>query len=159
MTLSSVTAIPPSAVTLLLVEDDDVDAMSIERGFRKQRIANDIVRARDGIEALDLLRDDAVETPYIILLDLQMPRMNGLEFLEQLRNDPVLFNSVVFVLTTSPAEEDITASYRKYIAGYFVKDGAGDGFLNVVEMLQGYWKIVHLPSMEDSKENINNRTH
>lgn len=156
MTLSSVIIPTPEAVTLLLVEDDDVDAMSIERGFRKQRIANEIVRARDGIEALEFLRNDVVEAPYIILLDLQMPRMNGLEFLEQLRNDPVLFNSVVFVLTTSPAEEDITASYRQYIAGYFVKDGAGDGFLDVVGMLNGYWKIVHLPpAEEDSRKGEN----
>ncbi|WP_321396714.1 response regulator [Emcibacter sp.] len=132
-------------VTLLLVEDDDVDAMNIERGFRKKRIANPIVRAHDGVEGLHLLKNNTVIPPYIILLDLQMPRMNGLEFLDYIRDDPELHESVVFVLTTSRAEEDINASYSKHIAGYFVKDETHESFMKVIDVLQGYWKIVHLP--------------
>lgn len=132
-------------VTLLLVEDDDVDVMTVKRGLKKQRIVNPVVHACDGLEALEMLRNGKVKNPYIILLDLQMPRMNGLEFLEQLRLDNDLSRSVVFVLTTSKAEKDITASYSQHIAGYFIKDESGEDFLNLVNMLDGYWKIVYLP--------------
>lgn len=135
----------PKEVTLLLIEDDDIDAMSITRAFKKMHIGNNIIRANDGQEGLDLLRSSAVPSPYIILLDLQMPRLNGLEFLETIREDPELAKSTVFVLTTSKSDEDITASYKKNIAGYFVKEQVGEGFLDIVKMLKGYWKIVHFP--------------
>lgn len=135
----------PKEVTLLLIEDDDIDAMSITRAFKKMHIGNNIIRANDGQEGLDLLRSGAVPSPYIILLDLQMPRLNGLEFLEAIREDPELAQSTVFVLTTSKSDEDITASYKKHIAGYFVKEQVGEGFLDIVKMLKGYWKIVHFP--------------
>ena len=119
--------------------------MSITRAFKKMHIGNNIIRANDGQEGLDLLRSGAVPSPYIILLDLQMPRLNGLEFLEAIREDPELAQSTVFVLTTSKSDEDITASYKKNIAGYFVKEQVGEGFLDIVKMLKGYWKIVHFP--------------
>lgn len=134
-----------SDVTLLLVEDDDVDAMTIERSFLKQRIANPIVRAYDGIEALELLRSNQVSRPLIILLDLQMPRMGGIEFLKELRADEDLSELVVFVLTTSKSEEDMLASYRQHIAGYFVKGKSGEQFLDIVNVLDSYWKVVQLP--------------
>ncbi len=129
-------------VTILLIEDDDVDAMTIERSFIKHRIANPIVRAHDGVEGLEMLKNGSVSRPYIVLLDIQMPRMNGLMFLEELRNDQNLSSTIVFVLTTSRAEKDIEASYSKNVAGYFVKEEAGDNFSDVVTLLQGYWKIV-----------------
>ena len=132
-------------VTLLLIEDDDIDAMSITRAFKKMYISNKIIRANDGLEGLELLRSGAVPSPYIILLDLQMPRLNGIEFLEEIREDPKLAQSTVFVLTTSKSDEDITASYKKNIAGYFIKEQVGEGFLDIVKMLKGYWKIVHFP--------------
>lgn len=135
----------PNEVTLLLIEDDDIDAMSITREFKKMHISNSIVRANDGLEGLELLRNGTVPSPYIILLDLQMPRLNGLEFLEEIRKDTKLAQSTIFVLTTSKSDEDITASYKKNIAGYFIKGQVGEGFLDIVKMLQGYWKIVHLP--------------
>ena len=132
-------------VTLLLIEDDDIDAMSITRAFKKMHISNKIIRANDGLEGLELLRSGAVPSPYIILLDLQMPRLNGIEFLEEIREDPKLAQSTVFVLTTSKSDEDITASYKKNIAGYFLKEQVSEGFLDIVKMLKGYWKIVHFP--------------
>ncbi len=132
-------------VTLLLVEDDDVDAMTIQRSFKTNRIGNPIVRAYDGLAALDMLRNGDVPSPYVILLDMQMPRMNGLEFLEKIRADEALKHSVVFVLTTSKAEEDITASYKQHIAGYFVKNESGENFIDLVNVLESYWKIVHFP--------------
>lgn len=132
-------------ITLLLVEDDDIDAMTVERSFLKQRIANPIMRAYDGIEALELLRSKQVPRPLVILLDLQMPRMGGIEFLKALRADETLSELVVFVLTTSKSEEDMLSSYRQHIAGYFVKGETGEKFLGIVNVLDSYWKVVQLP--------------
>ena len=133
-----------SEITLLLVEDDDVDAMAVERSFSKCHIANPLIRACDGLDALEKLRSSQVPRPFVVLLDLQMPRMNGLEFLEAVRKDPELSDLVIFVLTTSKAEEDMTAAYSNHIAGYFVKEDTGRGFLNVIQLLDNYWNIVHL---------------
>ena len=132
-------------ITLLLVEDDDIDAMTVKRSFLKQRIANPIVRAYDGVEALEMLRAKTVSRPLIVLLDLQMPRMGGIEFLQELREDEELKDLVVFVLTTSKSEEDLVRSYRQQIAGYFIKGEVGESFLDVVNVLDNYWKVVQLP--------------
>lgn len=140
-------SINTNEITLLLLEDDDIDAMAITRALDKMNIGNNIIRACDGLEGLELLRGGAVPSPYIILLDLQMPRLTGLEFLEEIRQDPVLDKSIVFVLTTSKSDEDITASYKKNIAGYFLKENVGEEFLDIVKMLKGYWKIVLFPEI------------
>ncbi|MGK0475273.1 MAG: CheY-like chemotaxis protein [Oleispira sp.] len=132
-------------VTLLLIEDDDIDVMTVERSFKKNRIANPIVRAHDGRDALEILQKKQINSPYVILLDLQMPRMNGIEFLEALRADKELAQSVVFILTTSKAEEDMIAGYEKNIAGYFLKDDSGDNFIDLINVLDSYWKVVHFP--------------
>ena len=131
-------------ITLLLVEDDDIDAMTIQRSFKKQNITNPVVRVYDGIEALTLLKNDEVAQPLVIILDLQMPRMGGIEFLKALRADPKLSKLVVFVLTTSKAKSDILSSYGEHIAGYFVKGQTGDKFSGLVSMLENYFEIVHL---------------
>ena len=133
------------AVTLLLVEDDDVDVMTIEREFVKQKIGNQIIRACDGQEALELLQNGMIPSPYVILLDLNMPRMDGFEFLNQIRADKQLSNSVVFVLTTSKDEQGIAKLYDQQIAGYFVKDSSATDFLDVINVLDSYWKIAYLP--------------
>jgi|TARA_B110000091_G_C13797155_1_gene468414 CheY-like chemotaxis protein len=140
-------SIKTNEITLLLLEDDDIDAMAITRALAKMNIGNNIIRACDGQEGLELLRSGAVPSPYLILLDLQMPRLSGLEFLEEIRQDPVLDKSIVFVLTTSKSDEDITASYKKNISGYFVKENVGEEFLDIVKMLKGYWKIVLFPEI------------
>ena len=132
-------------ITLLLVEDDDIDAMAIRRALGKANIGNSLIRACDGLEALEMLRNGKVPSPFVILLDLQMPRLNGLEFLEEIRKDATLDKSVIFVLTTSKDDADIAASYKKYIAGYFVKDQVGEEFLDIIKMLKGYWQIVLFP--------------
>lgn len=133
-------------VSILLVEDDDVDAEAIKRAFAKAKIANPVVRARDGLEALEMLRTrGAIAKPYIILLDLKMPRMNGLAFLEQIRIDDQLHDSVVFVLTTSRAETDVSAAYDKYVAGYIVKSQVGSSFSDLIGLLDHYWRLVELP--------------
>ena len=93
-----------SDVTFLLVEDDDIEVRVLKKTFAKLKIANDIVVAHDGIDALELLRGEngreKLQSPFIILLNINMPRMNGIEFLQEIRADPDLGNSVVFVLTT-----------------------------------------------------------
>jgi CheY-like chemotaxis protein len=139
-----------SPLTLLLVEDDQVDAMAIQRGFTKSKIANTVVTASDGVDALEILRGQAprkkLEKPFIILLDLNMPRMDGFEFLRVLRSDKELKNSVVFVLTTSKLDEDRMRAYDANVAGYIVKSEAGEGFVKAIQMLDHYWRIVELPS-------------
>lgn len=134
-------------VTILLVDDDDVDVMGVTRALKKLKIINPIVRAHDGIEALELLRhSDAIQKPYLILLDINMPRMNGLEMLAELRKDAVLSDSVVFVLTTSKIDEDKVAAYKNHVAGYIVKNRVEDGFMRIIDMLDHYWRIVELPT-------------
>lgn len=131
--------------TILLVEDDDIDAMIIERAFKKLKIINPMVRAKDGIIALELLKNGTVAKPYLMLLDLNMPRMGGLELLTELRKDEYLRNSVVFVLTTSKDDEDKLAAYDKNIAGYILKEKLQDGFEELVKLLDHYWRLVELP--------------
>ncbi|WP_413701676.1 response regulator [Psychromonas sp. KJ10-10] len=131
--------------TILLVEDDDIDAKMVARAFKKLRIANPIVRAKDGVVALELLRDDTVVNPYIILLDLNMPRMGGIAFLEEIRKDATLNTSIVFVLTTSKDDEDKVVAYNHNIAGYVVKERLENGFEELVKLLDCYWRIVELP--------------
>ena len=134
-------------VTILLVDDDDVDYMAVQRAMRQLRLLNPLVRARDGIEALAILTSlDTIKGPYLILLDLNMPRMNGFEFLEQIRSDPSLSSSVVFMLTTSSTDEDRMKAYSHHVAGYMVKTDIKDGFNNIFNMLEGFWRIVELPS-------------
>ena len=138
-----------NTVTLLLVEDDDVAAEAVERAFRRAKISNPIVRARDGIEALVKLRDKsvprAVPRPDLILLDLKMPRMNGLTFLQELRNDPELKQTIVFVLTTSDSEKDRDDAYKYLIAGYIAKSRAGQDFMELIQLLDLYWRVVEFP--------------
>ena len=134
-------------VTILLVEDDDVDVQGIQRALRKHKIANPMEVVHDGVEALEFLRsaDHDDLRPYLILLDINMPRMNGIEFLREVRNDPQLRDSIVFVLTTSRADEDRFDAYHLNVAGYIVKADAGSGFINAVDMLDRYWKVVDFP--------------
>jgi CheY-like chemotaxis protein len=137
-------------VNVLLVDDDDIDVQAIKRAFRKAKIANPLTVARDGVEALAMLRGDngykPVSKPYIIILDLNMPRMDGLEFLDELRKDKEHHAAVVFVMTTSKDDEDRAASYDKNVAGYIVKSDVGEGFLKVTTLLDTYWRVVLLPS-------------
>lgn len=132
-------------ITLFIVDDDDIDAIALERALRKLRLLNSVFRAHDGREALELLRAGKVPSPYIILLDLNMPRMNGLEFLEILRTDPLLTHAVVFVLTTSKSDEDLVAAYRNHVAGYVFKQHMDRDFLEVVGLIEHYWRLVELP--------------
>jgi len=136
-------------VNLLLVEDDDVDVQGLKRAFAKSRIANPITVARDGIEALEILRGEngreKLAKPHLILLDLNMPRMNGIEFLAEIRQDEDLKGSVVFMITTSKTDEDKARAYGHNVAGYIVKQDPANTFMEAVSLLEHYWKIVEFP--------------
>lgn len=142
--------IDTNTVQFVIVDDDEVSVMAIMRALRKLRIVNPVHVARDGQEALDLLRGkpDAprLPKPYIITLDLNMPRMDGLEFLEEVRNDPDLQNTVIFVLSTSDAPNDVAAAYRANIAGYVVKDDLGDSLERALDMIGAFSRLIELPS-------------
>ena len=100
------------------------------------------------VEALEILRkedDGEFHRPYLIVLDLNMPRMNGHEFLKELRADEKLKDSMVFVLTTSSDEKDVVESYNMNVAGYVVKGDMAGSFMKSIEMLEHYWRIVELP--------------
>ena len=136
-------------VNLLLVEDDEVDVQGFKRAFAKSRIGNPLTVARDGIEALEVLRGEngrpKLAKPHLILLDLNMPRMNGLEFLDAIRADDDLRSSIVFMITTSKDEEDKARAYGKNVAGYIVKQDPANTFMQAVTLLEHYWKIVEFP--------------
>ena len=135
-------------VSLLIVDDDDIDATALRRALHKLKLLNPLYRAKDGLEALEILRNGEIPSPYIILLDINMPRMNGIEFLEVLRADPALTHAIVFVLTTSKSDEDIIAAYREHVAGYLLKQRMDSDFLQVVGLLDHYWKVIELPVKE-----------
>ena len=124
-------------------------ASHMERALQKSGILNPLHRAVDGVDALEVLRGEngkeKLPSPFMVFLDLRMPRMDGLEFLSEIRSDPRLESSVVFVLTTSTHEEDRTAAYKQHIAGYIQKSRVGHDCSALVEMLHNYWATVDLP--------------
>lgn len=135
-------------VTLLLVEDDDLDAKIFIRSKHFQKLSNPIIRAHDGREALDLLLNDQVPSPYVILLDLNLPRLNGIEFLVSLRQSKKYNPSVVFVLTSSAADEDIKRAFEHQVAGYIVKHEKPDSVDTFVGFLGKYLSGSKLPAIE-----------
>lgn len=136
-------------IHILLVEDDEIDREAIKRAFRKQHIINPLVCVTNGLEALYTLRGDqgycCIARPYIILTDINMPQMNGLELLQALRADPRLKRSVVFVLTSSARDEDIVEAYDNQVAGYFTKSRIDSDFAKVIQLLNVYQASIQLP--------------
>lgn len=136
-------------LNILLVEDDDVAAESVVRSLRKNAMNFPITLAKDGLEALSILRNQHshlhIEKPFLILLDLNMPRMNGFEFLKEIRSDHELRECVIFVLTTSDATSDMTRAYEDNIAGYMVKSAVGPQFSKLALLLDNYRSAVKLP--------------
>jgi CheY-like chemotaxis protein len=134
------------ALNILLVEDDQVDVMNVRRAFEKNRIANPLYVADNGLAALDLLRSNTIpEERRIVLLDLNMPRMNGLEFLRELRADQKLRSTVVIVLTTSNDERDKIDAYNLNVAGYLLKPVTFLNFIETMAAINKYWTLVELP--------------
>lgn len=135
--------------TILIVEDDAVDLMGIKRALKLQGIDNPVRVARDGVEALEILRGENGQSkifgPYVVLLDLNMPRMSGLELMGEIRRDDQLKMSPIFVLTTSSSEDDIIGAYSHNVAGYIVKSDPVESFGNATKLLQDYCELVELP--------------
>lgn len=134
---------------ILLVEDDPVDAEAIIRTLQRHQLAIPCTHVVDGVAALHALRGEhgyaPVPKPYLILLDINLPRMNGLEFLSALRRDPALMQSVVFVLTTSEREEDIAAAYNRQIAGYLLKSKVSEDFFTFLKLVDLYGVMIEMP--------------
>lgn len=130
---------------ILLVEDDDVDVMNVRRAFKKNKISNPLYVAGNGVEALDMLRDGRVpQGRRLVLLDLNMPRMNGIEFLRALRADPALSATSVVVLTTSNEDRDKIQAYDLNVAGYLLKPVTFTNFVDVMATLNKYWTLVEM---------------
>jgi CheY-like chemotaxis protein len=140
----------PRCVQLLHVEDDDLCLMGLRRAFKAAKLENPIHFAHDGIDALDMLRGTngraRLHRPLVILLDLKMPRMGGIEFLHELRKDDELRRSVVFVMTTSGADDDRVKAYNLGVAGYILKTNPANAFIEATALLDTYWRVVELPA-------------
>ena len=139
-----------SQLNIMLVDDDDIDIMTLQRAFKKNNIQNPLSIAHNGIEALDLLRgtngvDKVVPSPRIILLDINMPQMNGLEFLRELRSDSDHKRASVFILTTSNDDKDRFEAFNMNVAGYIIKPVTFENFVIAVAQLNGFWKICAYP--------------
>lgn len=137
-------------VNILLVDDDEVDCMNVVRAFKKSNILNPLSIVHNGVEAFDLLRGtNGVEKisplPRIILLDINMPKMNGLEFLKEMRADKDLHNISVFILTTSNDDKDRFDAYNYNVAGYILKPVSFENFLGSVSILNNFWQLSKQP--------------
>lgn len=141
------TPVAPERVTnILVVEDDEVDVKNIRRAFERGRLSNPLYFAGDGIEALQKLRDGSVPSDRrMVLLDINMPRMNGLEFLRELRGDPALKHIPVVVLTTSNDDRDRFEAYDVGVAGYLLKPITFTGFVDLMSAMNRYWALVEMP--------------
>jgi CheY-like chemotaxis protein len=133
-------------LNILLVEDDQIDVMNVKRAFTKSHILNPLFVAADGLEALQKLRGGLIPSGRrLILLDLNMPRMNGIEFLREIRNDPELAPTPVVVLTTSNDERDKVEAYDLNVAGYLLKPVEFVNFCELMVTLNKYWTLVEMP--------------
>ncbi|MCB0188710.1 MAG: response regulator [Caldilineaceae bacterium] len=134
---------------ILLVEDDAVDAEALQRAFRQHNFAAPVTVVKNGREALAFLREKrpthGVIHRYLILLDLNMPQMNGIEFLTALRHDEQLKQHIVFVLTTSNRDEDKEAAYEQQIAGYLLKSSSTNEFEQLITLLKTYEQTIEFP--------------
>ena len=131
---------------ILLVEDDRVDTMMVERAFKDIKIANPLVRTTTGEQALEYLRNESNKKPCVILLDLNMPRMNGMEFLEVIKADETLKKIPVAALTTSREEHDIADCFKLGVAGYIVKPVDYKKFVEAIRAIDLYWTLSELPN-------------
>lgn len=133
-------------LNILLVEDDEIDVMTVRRAFRKNNITNPLRVAGDGIEALEMLRSGEMPAENrIVLLDINMPRMDGIEFLRELRADPALRSTTVVVLTTSNEDRDRIHAYELNVAGYILKPVTFVTFVESMTMLKKYWTLMEFP--------------
>jgi len=135
----------PQQLNILLIEDDEVDVMNVQRAFEKSHITNPLYVASDGLDGLEKLRNGEVpKGRRLILLDLNMPRMNGIEFLREVRDDPDLHATPVVVLTTSNNDRDKVDAYNLNVAGYLVKPVTFENFVELMISLNKYWSLIEM---------------
>ncbi len=138
-----------ATISILLVEDDAVDVMTIKRAFSDINITNPVKVCENGIKALEYLQNPENEFPGIILLDLNMPKMNGIEFLQEIKKDHILKLIPVVVLTTSKEEQDKFETYELGVAGYMIKPVDYLQFVETIRTIHLYWTISELPNSDN----------
>jgi len=137
-----------SSKPILLVEDDRIDAMTVKRALKDLKVTNQLVHTVNGEEALDYLRNEGNKKPCVILLDLNMPKMNGIEFLKIAKGEEELKKIPVVVLTTSKEEQDVTESFNLSVAGYMVKSVDYKKLTETIRTIDLYWTLSELPNGE-----------
>jgi len=134
---------------ILLIEDDDVDVMTVKRAIRDLKVTNQLVSIGDGEEAIEYLRTESTTKPCIILLDLNMPKMDGAEFLKIVKADKALKKIPIVILTTSNSDRDVIESFERGAAGYMVKSVDYEKFVETIRAIDQYWTLSKLPSNGD----------
>jgi CheY-like chemotaxis protein len=131
---------------ILLIEDDDVDVMTVKRALRDLKVSNQLVPIGDGEEAIEYLKTESAAKPCIVLLDLNMPKMDGAEFLKIVKADKALKKIPVVILTTSNSDRDVIESFELGAAGYMVKSVDYEKFVDTIRAIDQYWTLSKLPS-------------
>jgi CheY-like chemotaxis protein len=139
---------------ILLVDDDDVDAIITQRALNELKVTNELIRKVDGEDALTYLKDEQNQRPCVILLDLNMPRINGFEFLKIAKADENLKKIPVIVLTTSDVDQNIVDSFNLGVAGYIVKPVDYKQFVEAMRTVNMYWTLSLLPDVEHSHASV-----
>ena len=130
---------------ILLVEDDSVDAMTVKRAMRDLQVNHSVIHSSNGEEALKYLASPDTEKPFVILLDLNMPKMNGIEFLKVIKTNPDLKTIPVIVLTTSRERRDVLDSFEFGASGYMIKPVGYSEFVEILSRIVIYWNSSELP--------------
>lgn len=133
-------------VSILIVEDDEIDVKALLKAFKKLKIANPVTVARDGIEGWKVLQ--TIARPFLVITDINMPRMNGIEFLKKMRETEAFHDAIVFMLTTSTDEQDKFDAYELNVAGYMLKSDMGTSFIRAIEMVENYWRVIEFPGTD-----------
>lgn len=131
-------------LNILVVEDDEVDTMNVQRAFERAELQHNLFFATNGEEALEFLNNQSFPKPRVILLDINMPRMNGIEFLTEIRKNPEWKGMPVFVMTTSDNDSDMIQAYELNVAGYIVKPLRFENFAEAITTLDRYWASIEL---------------
>ena len=131
---------------ILLVEDDLIDAMMVKRALKDLKITNKLIHRENGEEALNYLKSNIGSKPCIVLLDLNMPRMSGIEFLEIVKKDAFLKSIPIIILSTSSEHQDLLDSYSHSVAGYMVKPVDYHKFVEMMKTISTYWSHSKLPN-------------
>lgn len=139
-----------TSVHVVLIDDDEVDVEAVVRSFRAHGLRNPITVFHNGAEAIQAMHGrfgcELTTGPFLVLLDLNMPMMTGIEFLDAIRSDADLRRTIVFALTTSDTDEDKRAAYDRHVAGYLVKSHMGVSYEALTQMLDYYWRTVQFPT-------------